>query len=148
MSNKTKMALLAAVSVVAIAIPLTMTTSIAQEQTKPPVDQQGNPPPAQGGFGNPPQGGPGQGGPGQGGPGSFRPGQGGQGGMMMGGGGGGTAMVEDGSNLFILQGNRVFKLSKSDLKVVAQGELPRPQMPGGPGGGGGDDKAVPTPSGK
>lgn len=139
MSNKTKMALLAALTIGAIAIPLTITTSFAQEQTKPPVDQQGGPPGQGGGFGGPPQGGPGQG-PGQG---QFRPGQPMQGGgMMMGGGGGGTAMVEDGSHLFIVQGNRVFKLGKSDLKVIAAGELPRPQMQGGP-----DSPGIPTRAG-
>lgn len=54
--------------------------------------------------------------------------------MMGGGGGGGATMVEEGNFLFIVQGNRMFKVNKSDLKVVATGELPRPM--GGPAGGG------------
>lgn len=140
MSNKTKMALLAALTIGAVAIPLTITTSFAQETNATVKQGTSAAPASQGGFGNPPQGGPGQGGPpGQGGS-QFRPSQGMPGGGMMmggGGGGGGTAMVDDGNSLFIVQGNRVFKLNKSDLKVAAQGELPRPQMPGGPGGGGG-----------
>lgn len=145
MSNKLKLGLLAAFAIAATAIPLTVTNAIAQEKTD---TQQGVPPPAgpgqQGGFGG--QGG-GQGGfggqGGQGGQGGFqRGGQGGQPGfpggqggpmMMGGGGGGGTAIVEEGPYLYIVQGNRMFKVNKSDLKVVAQGELPRPM--GGPGGG-------------
>jgi hypothetical protein len=65
--------------------------------------------------------------------------------MMGGGGGGGTTMVEEGNYLFIVQGSRMFKVNKSDLKVVAQGDLPRamggpggaPAQPGNRGGGGG-----------
>ena len=38
--------------------------------------------------------------------------------------GGGATMVADSDNLYILQGNRLFKVSKSDLKVVKEGQLP------------------------
>lgn len=93
---------------------------------------------AQDSQGGPPQGGPGGGarfGGGQGGPG----GPGGQGGGQfrpMGGGGG--AIAVDASGVYVLQGNRVFKLDKNSLKVVQEGELPMPQPPqGGFGGGGG-----------
>jgi len=61
-----------------------------------------------------------------------------QGPMMGGGGGGGAFMVADGAYLYILQGNRLFKVEKESLKVSKEGQLPRPQgMPGGPGPGGG-----------
>ena len=77
--------------------------------------------------------------------------------MMMGGGGGAT-MIADGNFLYVLQGNRLLKINKDDLKVAKTGELPMMQggfggpgdMPpnrggggaGGPrGGGGGADKA-------
>lgn len=59
----------------------------------------------------------------------------GQGPMMM-GGGGGVTMVVEGNFLYILRGNQLLKVSTSDLKVVATGNLPVPQMrnpqPGGP----------------
>jgi hypothetical protein len=59
--------------------------------------------------------------------------------MMMGGGGGGTAMVVDGEYLFVIQGSRLFKVRKSNLEVVTQGQLPmmRPQEGSAP--------AAPTP---
>ena len=47
-------------------------------------------------------------------------------------------MVVDGPFLYILRGNQLLKVQKETLKVVAQGELPMPQMRGGPGGPGGD----------
>ena len=129
--------LLAAVAVAALAVPLTIQSVGAQEAPQG-QDQQGaaagprNQQRALGqgqgqGFGQ--QGGPGQQGQGF-------PGQGGQGGMqmMMGGGGGGATMVVDGNFLFILRGNSLYKVQKETLKVVAEGELPMPQMRGGPGG--------------
>ena len=53
-------------------------------------------------------------------------------------------MVADGDSLYILQGNRLFKVSKSDLKVVKEGQLPmNPPMGGGGGqGGNGGDKTA------
>lgn len=54
--------------------------------------------------------------------------------QMM-GGGGQAVMLQDGQNLYILQGNRIYKLSKSDLDVVALGNLPmgmRGQRDAGP----------------
>lgn len=158
MNTKFKVGIFAAFAIAAAAIPLTITNAIAQEKAPEAQVQGGAPPPAgfQGGGGFGGGQGQGQGQPPQGG---FR-GQGGQGGQgfpgggmqmgMGGGGGGGTTMVEEGLYLYIVQGNRVFKLSKQDLKVIAQGELPRamggPQpggLPGGPGnrgGGGGGEK--------
>ena len=67
--------------------------------------------------------------------------------MMMqnrGMGGGGATMVADGDSLYILQGNRMFKVSKSDLRVVKEGNLPmNPPMGGGGGqGGNGGDKTA------
>lgn len=141
MSSKFKLGILAAFAIAATAIPLTITNSIAQEKSPVAQDQfQG-----QGGF----QGGQGQG---QGQPpqGGFR-GQGGQGfpggGQMMmgGGGGGGTAMVEEGLYLYVVQGNRVFKLAKQDLKVLATVDLPRAM--GGPQGGGPQGGGLPPAGG-
>lgn len=87
-------------------------------------------------FGGMPQD-PGQGGPGRG------QGMGGGmagGGMMMGGGmagGGGAVMQVEGQYIYILRGNQILKLNTSDLKVVAQGEIPGMQRQGGgPAGGG------------
>ncbi len=160
MNTKFKVGIFAAFAIAAAAIPLTITNAFAQEKAPQAQDQGGAPPPAgfQGGqgFGGGQGQGQGQGQPPQGG---FR-GQGGQGqgqgfpggGMQMGGaGGGGTTMVEEGLYLYIVQGNRVYKLLKQDLKVIAQGELPRamggPQPGGGQGGpgnrgggGGGEEK--------
>lgn len=52
--------------------------------------------------------------------------------MGAGGGGGGTAMDSDNSFLYIVQGNMLFKVSKSDLRII--GSTPLMQMPaGGPG---------------
>lgn len=47
--------------------------------------------------------------------------------MMMGGGGGGTAMDSDNSFLYIVQGNMLFKVSKSDLRIL--GNVPLGGMP-------------------
>ena len=117
-----------------------MTSAIArQEPAQGQEPGQIGPPPGQ--FGGGQGGGPGGqgGGPGGqgGGPGGFGgPGGGGQGGRGgFGGGGGSAAMVEDSTSLYILQGNRLFKISKSDLRVEKQGELPAPPRPGGVGGG-------------
>ena len=43
--------------------------------------------------------------------------------QMM-GGGGQAVMLQDAGNLDILQGNQIYKLSESDLDVVALGNLP------------------------
>lgn len=68
--------------------------------------------------------------------------QGGPGGMMMRmGGGGAPVMIDDAQNLYILAGNRLFKVSKSDLDVVAEGMLPM----GPPPGGGGFEPGGPPP---
>lgn len=89
----------------------------------------------QGGFGGGVQGGPPQGGAG---PRNFGGEQGGQrpGGMQFGGmmGGGGSAAIDsDQYFLYVVQGNNIFKVQKSDLKVVSNGQLM--QMPaGGPQG--------------
>lgn len=143
MSSKFKIGILAAFAIAATAIPLTITNSIAQEKAPVAQDQfQG-----QGGFqggqgqgqGQPPQGGfRGQGG--------GQPGFPGGGQMMMGGGGGGgTAMVEEGLYLYVVQGNRVFKLAKQDLKVLATADLPRAM--GGPQGGGPQGGGLPPAGG-
>lgn len=161
MKSNTKLALMAGVTILSLSIPLTLSTAFAQSQKEgdkvvtpgqDPVEvapQQGGP-----GFGGV-QGGPPMAGPQGGMRGGGMPGQGMppmMGGGMMGGGGGGTAMVTDGDFLFIVQGNRVFKLNKSDLKVVASSDLPRPQMPQGggmnPPRGGGGAGAPPPASGK
>lgn len=140
-------------AVLALAVPLTLSYSSAQQAGETP-SQQG------GGFGQPPAGGPAGQGPGfgpgqppQGQPGGFqnRP--------MM--GGGGATMIADGNFLYVLQGNRLMKISKEDLKVAKTAELPVMQggfggpgdMPpgnrggggagaGGRGGGGGGEESV------
>lgn len=123
---------IAALAFMAIAAP---TTFFANANAQESPSAQGNPPAAgpQGGFGN----------------GNFRnqgPGQGpgGQGRPMMGMGGmggGGGAIAVDGTGVYVLQGNKVYKLDKGSLKVTQQADLPiqRPPqgMPGGPGGPGG-----------
>ncbi len=102
-------------ALLAAAIPLTLT--LATAQVAPPPDQGVRP--GQGGFG---QGQPGAAGPG----GQF--GQ-RQPGMMM-GGGGAAAIVADNMFLYIVQGNRLVKVSKADLKVLGETQLGGP-MPGG-----------------
>lgn len=52
---------------------------------------------------------------------------------MRQGGFGGATMVDDDQNLYILQGNRLFKVSKSDLKVLKESNLPMPQPLNGAG---------------
>ncbi|HRI42861.1 MAG TPA: hypothetical protein PLL78_02110 [Fimbriimonadaceae bacterium] len=93
-----------------LAIPLTATLSNAQQAGPQPPPQGG---PTQPGFGQP---GPGQPFPP---PGQMRPGM----------GGSGVAMIADGGFLYILQGNRLLKIGKEDLKVVKTGELPGPTPP-------------------
>jgi len=112
---------IAALAFAAIAVPATFFASANAQQS--PAGQGG--PPAAGPAG---QGGPGGQGGGFGGPGGgqFRP---------MGGGGG--AIAVDSSGVYVLQGNKVFKMDKNSLKVVQEGDLPAPMgMPGGPGQGG------------
>lgn len=49
--------------------------------------------------------------------------------------GGAPTMIGDEKNLYILQGNRLIKVKKSDLSVEAEKQLPTPRPPqGGPGG--------------
>lgn len=122
-----KLAIAALGAVCLAGATLTMTlTSNAQGGGTVPADQ--FPPPAQAGPRNPgPPGAPPFGGGDA--PPQFRQG----GGFMGGGGGGGTAMDSDNSFLYIVQGNMIFKVSKSDLRVMARGQLM--EMPQGlPGG--------------
>ncbi len=42
------------------------------------------------------------------------------------------AIISDENNLFVVEGNRVFKLNKGDLSVIAQTELRPPQRPAAP----------------
>lgn len=98
----------------ALAIPLTATLSSAQ--------QAGPQPPPQGGPGQPPFGQPGFAQPGGPPAGQMRPGM----------GGGGVAMIADGGYLYVLQGNRLLKIGKEDLKVVKTGEIPMPTPPQAP----------------
>lgn len=54
--------------------------------------------------------------------------------------GGAPTMIGDEKNLFILQGNRLIKVKKSDLSIEAEKQLPNPRPPqggGAPGGPGG-----------
>ena len=136
--------LFAAALVIAVPAGIAFAQTTTPNTDEPTIDQQAGPgaPPQQRGGQGGQGGGPGQGGPGGGGQG----GPGGPGGMPpMGGGGGGISA--DNGNVYVLQGNRVIKLN-SDLKIVGQVELPRPQGgPGGPprggagGAGGGGEKA-------
>lgn len=123
----------ATAAMLALAVPMTMADGRAQGGQ--------NFPPTQGGGGlNPPQGGP-PGGPGQRGQGGPGAGPRFQGGGMMGMMGGSASIAVDGNFLYIVRGNQILKLDKNSLKVVAQGELPMPQMPQGGFGqnrGGGD----------
>lgn len=80
-----------------------------------------------------------QGGQGGGQAGGFAGGQGGQGGRGMMfqpmGMGGPSAMIGDEKNVYILQGNRLFKVKKSDLSIEAEKQIGgvRPPQGGGPG---------------
>jgi len=131
MKRSTQFAAYAAVLISGVAVPLFASKALAQTSPDAAVKQQGPPP----GQGLPPGqfgGRPGQAGaPAQAGPRNFQ-GQGmpmqpmGQGFPQM--GGMQATMVVDGNFLYILQGNRLFKVDKQSLKTVAQGELPRPQM--------------------
>jgi hypothetical protein len=104
----------------AIGIP-TLMVATAVAQNPPAAGPQGGGVARPGqGPGFPPQGAPGQ-------PGQFRP-------MGPMGGGGGSISAGEGA-VYVLQGNRVFKLDRNSLKVIAEGQLPMPQMgqPGAPG---------------
>lgn len=105
---------LGALALAAVSVPLTLTVS--QAQVAPPPDQ-GVRPDQRGSVQ-----------PGAAGPGQFQR----QPGMMM--GGGAAALTSDNMFLYIVQGNRVFKLSKGDLKVVAETQLGGGMMPGAPEG--------------
>lgn len=62
--------------------------------------------------------------------------------MQRMGPGGGATMAVDQQFLYILMGNRLFKVNKNTLEVVGQGMLPM-GGPGGPGGFGGQEVAPP-----
>ncbi len=150
MKNKFSVLALAVVVAAGIITPVFVSRAFAQGGTTKSVEvpTQGIAPQGGGGqgqFGGP--AGPPQGQFPGGGPrgGNTQPMQAGPMPMMM-GGGGNAVMVADGNYLFILQGNNLYKVNKDSLKVVATGELPRPQMRpmgGGfepPKGGGGGQK--------
>lgn len=65
------------------------------------------------------------------------------------GGGGGTAMDSDNSFLYIVQGNMLFKVSKSDLRILGNvplgGMPPQMAMPERPARSGGGAGAPPPP---
>jgi len=80
--------------------------------------------------------------------GGFQGGPGGQGGGFPGGQGqpgrgfqfqpmgigGPSTMIGDERNIYILQGNRLIKVKKSDLSIEAEKQIPMPRpQPGGPG---------------
>ena len=126
MRSRGQSMLLVGVAIAALAVPLTIQSVGAQD---PPPNERG-----QGAVAGPRNGQrPGQGFPGPQGQGF--PGQPGPGMMGMMGGGGGATMVVAGQFLYILRGNQLLKVQKETLKVVAQGELPMPEMRFGPGGG-------------
>jgi hypothetical protein len=108
-------AALGAATLMGATLALTLDSN-AQGDQNPPT--QGGPPAGPRNFGGG-QGGP-PGAPGQ--PGQFRPGQ----GMM--GGGGSSAMESDNSFLYVLQGNMLFKVQKSDLKVLGSTPLMQGQQ--------------------
>jgi translation initiation factor IF-2 len=109
------------IALVSLSVGVTLKASQAQTAPPPPDRQVRQP-----GQGQPPF-------PGQ-------PGQGPQGGlqrpMQIGGGGGGAAMVEDNAFLYVLQGGRLFKVQKSDLKIAAEAMLGGPPRDGRGGFGG------------
>ncbi|MBI5706060.1 MAG: hypothetical protein HZC36_03610 [Armatimonadetes bacterium] len=130
MSKRLMSLALGAAALFALALPFTLVAR-AQDQGAQAAQGfqgqgQGFPPP--GGQGLPPGQGPGAG------PGGFQRGQGQFPGMML-GPGGGAAMVEDNNFLYVLAGNRLLKVSKTDLKILNEANLGGGMMPpGGPGG--------------
>lgn len=100
MQTKTQL-LIGSIAAAALAIPLTATLSSAQ-QAGPQPPPGGAPQPGFVQPGPPPN--------------QMRPGM----------GGGGVTMIADGSFLYVLQGNRILKISKEDLKVLKTGEIPPP----------------------
>lgn len=96
---------------------LTLTMS-SNAQGGPPVQGVGQAGPRGQGFPGQPGGVPGAGG-------QFRPGA---GGFIGGGGGGGTAMDSDNNYLYIVQGGQLFKIAKSDLKIM--NSIPLMMAPG------------------
>jgi hypothetical protein len=122
---------LAVLGIAALAVSLPMAAARAQAgPADAPSEQQaqpGGPPPPPGGqFGgqrgglpqNPPAG------PGGG---FQQPNQVRAGAML----GGNATMVLDNSHLYILRGNTLYRVNKSDLRVSATGELPMPSAPRG-----------------
>ena len=108
----------------AIGIP-TALVATAVAQNPPPAGPQGGGVARPGqGQGFPPQ-------PGQ--PGQFRP-------MGPMGGGGGSISAGEGA-VYVLQGNRVYKLDRNSLRVLAEAQLPMPQPMGRPGEPGQPDRA-------
>lgn len=138
-NNRNTILSIAGIAMLAVSLPL----AVARAQTDPGSnDQQAGPGGRQNGPGVPPQAGPGGqlGGPGgqfggpprQGGPGGQFGGPGQQGGIAQRAGmGGGAAIAVDNSHVYVLRGNTIYKVAKTDLKVVGAGELPMP----GPGAG-------------
>lgn len=106
-------------AIAALSIPLTISISNAQDsapkpdvQNRPPI-QPGQPGP----VGAPTQPAPF---PVQSQPGQFRP---------M--GGGGVTMAIDGAYIYLVQGNRIMKISKDDLKITKSAELMPMDRPAG-----------------
>lgn len=60
-------------------------------------------------------------------------------------GGGQATMAVDGNFLYILRGNQLYKVDKNSLRVVGQGELPMPPMPAGEGFGQGRNRTAQPP---
>jgi hypothetical protein len=113
MNNRTKYGLILALAAAAAVIPFSITSATAQNtsQTPPPAGPQG----VRGQF------------QGQGGPDAFRP-------MLN---NGGSALVSEGDWIFVMQGNRIFKISKNDMRIYGQTDLSQAARPANrPGGGG------------
>lgn len=121
MNKNLRAPILATLGIASLAVAIPLSIANAQDQQPRPerLQRQGAPDqfqgrPGQGGFGQGEPGGPGM--------------------MMRGGMGGSPVMIDDQQNLYVLAGNRLFKVSKANLDVVAEGMLPMGPQPGGPGG--------------
>jgi hypothetical protein len=124
------------VAALALAVPFSIAQAqVAADDSTAPSQQGGQfggPPPLGGQFGGPgaPSAGPG-GLPQQ--PGQLR----GAGAL----GGGAVSMALDNTHLYIVRGNQIYKVSKSDLRVNGVGELPQPTPGGNAAGGRGTGRA-------
>lgn len=136
MQRNVSSALLAAVGIVTLSVALPLSIARAQQAgpqdvaPASPQDQRFAAPPAAQQRGGAPMVAPGGG--------QFG------GGMARGGGMGGATMVDDDAHLYILQGNRLFKVGKSDLRVLKEAMLPMGQPMDQPGrqiGAGGGERA-------